>query len=44
MLLTKSCFNPALRRSDLRRCWPLLAPLGRLYLPVVFDFAPADVE
>ena len=25
MLLTKSCFNPALLRSDLRRCWPLLA-------------------
>lgn len=25
MLLTKSCFNPTLLRSDLRRCWPLLA-------------------
>ena len=25
MLLTKSCFNPALLRSDLRRCWPLFA-------------------
>lgn len=25
MLLTKSFFNPALLRSDLRRCWPLLA-------------------
>lgn len=25
MLLTKSCFNPALLRSDLRRRWPLLA-------------------
>lgn len=48
MLLTKSCFNPALLRSDLRRCWPLLAGytfLWFLILPLrMWNDVPADLQ
>ena len=48
MLLTKSCFNPALLRSDLRRCWPLLAGytfLWFLILPLrMGNDVPADLQ
>ena len=32
MLLTRSLYNPALLRSDLRRCWPLLGGYTLLWL------------
>lgn len=48
MLLTKSCFNPALLRSDLRRCWPLLAGytfLWFLILPLrMWNGVAADLQ
>lgn len=48
MLLTKSCFNPALLRSDLRRCWPLLAGytfLWFLILPLrIWNGVAADLQ
>lgn len=48
MLLTKSFFNPALLRSDLRRCWPLLAGytfLWFLILPLrMWNDVPADLQ
>lgn len=48
MLLTKSCFNPALLRSDLRRCWPLFAGytfLWFLILPLrMWNDVPADLQ
>ena len=48
MLLTKSCFNPALLRSDLRRCWPLLAGytfLWFLILPLrMWNSVAADLQ
>ena len=48
MLLTKSFFNPALLRSDLRRCWPLFAGytfLWFLILPLrMWNYVPADLQ
>lgn len=48
MLLTKSFFNPALLRSDLRRCWPLFAGytfLWFLILPLrMWNDVPADLQ
>ena len=48
MLLTKSFFNPALLRSDLRRCWPLLAGytfLWFLILPLrMWNGVAADLQ
>lgn len=48
MLLTKSFFNPALLRSDLRRCWPLLAGytfLWFLILPLrIWNGVAADLQ
>ena len=48
MLLTKSCFNPALLRSDLRRCWPLFAGytfLWFLILPLrMWNGVAADLQ
>lgn len=48
MLLTKSFFNPALLRSDLRRCWPLFAGytfLWFLILPLrMGNDVPADLQ
>ena len=48
MLLTKSFFNPALLRSDLRRCWPLFAGytfLWFLILPLrMWNNVPADLQ
>ena len=48
MLLTKSFFNPALLRSDLRRCWPLFAGytfLWFLILPLrIWNGVAADLQ
>lgn len=48
MLLTKSFFNPALLRSDLRRCWPLFAGytfLWFLILPLrMWNGVAADLQ
>ena len=48
MLLTKSFFNPALLRSDLRRCWPLFAGytfLWFLILPLrMWNDVPAGLQ
>ena len=48
MLLTKSFFNSALLRSDLRRCWPLFAGytfLWFLILPLrMWNDVPADLQ
>lgn len=35
MLLTRSLYNPALLRSDLRRCWPLLGGYTLLWLLIL---------
>ena len=35
MLLTRSFYNPALLRSDLRRCWPLLGGYTLLWLLIL---------
>lgn len=35
MLLTRSFYNPALLRGDLRRCWPLLGGYTLLWLLIL---------